>query len=112
MPYTERAFSFGFICQNSQKHCVAIKENQSCLPLYLPEQLSIELISCLGELQAAKGAGMRCMITYTSSTEDQNFDGAERILSALDKANPPLQIEDLMKAAESLSDDRVKIETA
>ena len=55
---------------------------------------------------------MRCMITYTSSTEDQNFDGAERILSALDKADPPLQIEDLLKAAESMSDDRVKIETA
>lgn len=52
---------------------------------------------------------MRCMITYTSSTEDQNFDGAERILSALDKADPPIRIEDLVKAAEDLSDDRVKV---
>ena len=59
-------------------------------------------------MQAAKGAGMRCMITYTSSTEDQNFEGAERIVSALDKADPPIRIEDLMKAAEDLADDRVK----
>ncbi len=32
-------------------------------------------------LQAAVGAGMRCIITYTSGTEDQEFPGAERILS-------------------------------
>ncbi len=34
-------------------------------------------------LQAALGAGMRCIITYTSSTRDQDFDGAERILEGL-----------------------------
>ncbi len=32
-------------------------------------------------LQAAVGAGMRCIITYTSGTADQEFPGAERILS-------------------------------
>ncbi|EIE19257.1 HAD-like protein [Coccomyxa subellipsoidea C-169] len=38
-------------------------------------------------LKAALGAGMRCIITYTSSTRDQDFDGAERILEGLaDKA--------------------------
>lgn len=58
-------------------------------------------------MQAAKGAGMRCMITYTSSTEDQDFDGAERILSQLDKADPPIKIEDLVRAVE-LKDDRIK----
>ena len=29
--------------------------------------------------QAALGAGMRCIITYTSSTKPESFDGAERI---------------------------------
>lgn len=35
----------------------------------------------LCDAQAALGAGMRCIITYTSSTSDQDFKGAERILS-------------------------------
>jgi hypothetical protein len=34
-------------------------------------------------LQAALGAGMRCIITYTNSTKDQDFTGAERILEGL-----------------------------
>ena len=41
---------------------------------------------------------MRCIITYTSSTEDQDFEGAERILSALDKADPQISIRDLRTA--------------
>ncbi|CAL8465903.1 g5439 [Coccomyxa elongata] len=39
-------------------------------------------------LKAALGAGMRCIITYTSSTKDQDFEGAERIMEGLsDDAN-------------------------
>ena len=38
------------------------------------------LVNCL---QAALGAGMRCIITYTSSTKDQDFKGAERIMEGL-----------------------------
>lgn len=34
-------------------------------------------------MQAALGAGMRCIITYTSSTKDQDFEGAERIMEGL-----------------------------
>ena len=34
-------------------------------------------------MQAALGAGMRCIITYTTSTSDQDFKGAERVLSGL-----------------------------
>lgn len=42
------------------------------------------------EPQAALGAGMRCVITYTSSTKDQNFKGAERILEGLTGAHATL----------------------
>lgn len=34
-------------------------------------------------VQAAQAAGMRCVITYTSSTKDQDFSGAHRILEGL-----------------------------
>lgn len=34
-------------------------------------------------LQAAVGAGMRCLITYTGSTEGQEFPGAETVLANL-----------------------------
>ena len=56
-------------------------------------------------IQAATGAGMRCMITYTSSTESEDFEGAERVVSALDKADPPISIEDI-KYAKAAQDDR------
>ena len=36
--------------------------------------------------QAALGAGMRCVITYTASTRGQAFPGAERILEGLSGA--------------------------
>ena len=56
-------------------------------------------------MQAAKGAGMRCIITYTSSTDDQDFEGAERILSGLDEANPRISIGDL-RTAKNWKDNR------
>ncbi|GBG68769.1 hypothetical protein CBR_g3309 [Chara braunii] len=34
-------------------------------------------------LQAAMSAGMRCIITHTSSTKDQNFDGASAVFEDL-----------------------------
>lgn len=36
-----------------------------------------------GLSQAALGAGMRCIVTYTTSTADEEFKGAERVLSGL-----------------------------
>ena len=33
--------------------------------------------------QAALGAGMRCVITYTSSTASEAFEGAERVFEDL-----------------------------
>ena len=34
-------------------------------------------------MQAAAGAGMRCIITYTPSTRDQEFPGAEVVVDNL-----------------------------
>lgn len=47
-----------------------------------PAQCLVVEDSAIG-LQAALGAGMRCVITYTDSTKDQDFPGAERILQGL-----------------------------
>ena len=47
------------------------------------ERLGIDPSSCVVVedstigLRAAKGAGMRCLITYTSSTEKEDFEGAD-----------------------------------
>jgi len=56
-------------------------------------------------MQAATGAGMRCMITYTSSTEDQDFHGAERVVFTVAEADPPITIKGL-QYANAASDDR------
>lgn len=48
-----------------------------------PEQCLVIEDSTIG-LQAAKGAGMRCMVTFTDSTRDQEFPGAEKIMQDLD----------------------------
>lgn len=56
-------------------------------------------------LKAATGAGMRCMITYTSSTEDQDFHGAERVVFTIAEADPPITIKGL-QYANAASDDR------
>ncbi len=36
--------------------------------------------------QAALGAGMRCIVTYTSSTSEEEFEGAERVFGDLPEA--------------------------
>ena len=53
-------------------------------------------------LQAALGAGMRCVVTYTDSTADQDFHGAEHIMAEF-KADTKLA--DLLKG-DTRSDDR------
>ena len=52
--------------------------------------------------QAALGAGMRCVVTYTDSTSDQEFHGAEHIMAEF-KADTKLA--DLLKG-DSRTDDR------
>ena len=56
-------------------------------------------------MQAATGAGMRCMVTYTSSTEDQDFNGAERVVFTIAEADPPITIKGL-QYANAATDDR------
>lgn len=51
---------------------------------------------------------MRCMITYTSSTLDQPFPGAERIVKELGDDPAEILIEDLMKGG-IIQDDRVEL---
>jgi hypothetical protein len=47
------------------------------------------------------------MITYTSSTEDQDFHGAERVVFTIAEADPPITIKGL-QYANAASDDRSK----
>lgn len=48
------------------------------------------------DLQAAKGAGMRCIITYTHSTKSQHFPGAERIVASLGDDPAEITVADLI----------------
>eukprot|EP00898_Chlorokybus_atmophyticus_P004484 jgi/Chlat1/5036/Chrsp329S04917 len=48
-------------------------------------------------LQAAKGAGMRCVITYTSSTRNQDFSPADLVLPEIGNT----RLSELMKLADS-----------
>lgn len=62
-------------------------------------------------LGAALAAGMRCIITYTSSTAGEAFPGAERVVAGLnapDGVSPEITAEEL-KAARVVQDDRVTI---
>lgn len=54
-------------------------------------------------LQAALGAGMRCIITYTPSTKQQAFDGADIILHEL---GGNVSLRDLMERPATVGDDR------
>ncbi|KAF8062961.1 haloacid dehalogenase-like hydrolase domain-containing protein [Scenedesmus sp. PABB004] len=56
-------------------------------------------------LRAALGAGMRCVITYTPSTREEEFPGAERIVA--DVASAGVTIPELM-ARRIVQDDRVE----
>jgi hypothetical protein len=60
---------------------------------------------CMGA-QAALGAGMRCIITYTSSTKDQDFEGAERIMESLVADDATLAV---LSRGGSVVDDRVAV---
>lgn len=53
-------------------------------------------------MQAANKAGMRCIVTYTHSTADQDFPGAERIMSHI---KDDVHMKDLLEGRER-SDDR------
>lgn len=52
-----------------------------------PSQCLVIEDSMIG-LQAATGAGMRCIVTYTGSTKQQDFAAAEQIMHTLD--GPPV----------------------
>eukprot|EP00199_Chlamydomonas_sp_CCMP681_P006944 CAMPEP_0119103076 /NCGR_PEP_ID=MMETSP1180-20130426/1620_1 /TAXON_ID=3052 ORGANISM="Chlamydomonas cf sp, Strain CCMP681" /NCGR_SAMPLE_ID=MMETSP1180 /ASSEMBLY_ACC=CAM_ASM_000741 /LENGTH=264 /DNA_ID=CAMNT_0007087505 /DNA_START=156 /DNA_END=950 /DNA_ORIENTATION=+ len=59
-------------------------------------------------LAAARGAGMRCVITYTNSTKTQAFGGAERIVTCLGfPAN--VTVAELMEGR-TVQDDRVNLD--
>eukprot|EP00803_Ostreobium_quekettii_P006591 evm.model.scf_259.2 EVM.evm.TU.scf_259.2 scf_259:8413-8988(-) len=58
--------------------------NVACARLGIPpEELMVIEDSAIG-LQAALGAGMRCIVTTTSSTRGQDFGGAELVVPNLD----------------------------
>ena len=46
-------------------------------------------------LQAAKGAGMRCIITTTASTERQDFTGADLVVPSLGDDPPVVEFASL-----------------
>lgn len=51
---------------------------------------------------------MRCMVTYTDSTRDQVFDGAERVLHALVGADGRLRFDALRIPPAQPVDDRMQ----
>mmetsp|Transcript_15918 Transcript_15918/g.39246 ORF Transcript_15918/g.39246 Transcript_15918/m.39246 type:complete len:370 (-) Transcript_15918:306-1415(-) len=55
----------------------------------LPAERCVVIEDSIVGLKAAKGAGMNCIITYTSSTQDQDFkeSGADAVLEDLGKVN-------------------------
>ena len=60
------------------------------------------LLSCESPVpQAALGAGMPCLITYTRSTKSEDFEGATRIVESLAK----VKLADLQKN-DGVKDDR------
>ncbi|KAK9812782.1 hypothetical protein WJX72_003643 [[Myrmecia] bisecta] len=72
-----------------------------------PDECVVVEDSLIG-LQAALGAGMRCVITYTTSTRSQEFPGAERIVASLgEDAATGVAIKQLMKRPAETQDDRV-----
>jgi beta-phosphoglucomutase-like phosphatase (HAD superfamily) len=44
-------------------------------------------------LSAAKAAGMRCMVTKSSYTQEENFAAADRVVDSLD--NPTVTLADM-----------------
>ncbi|EFJ44392.1 hypothetical protein VOLCADRAFT_109931 [Volvox carteri f. nagariensis] len=62
-------------------------------------------------LQAATGAGMRCIITYTPSTKSQAFPGAERIVCELGGYPAMVTVKELMERR-IVQDDRVNFDVS
>ncbi|GFR50251.1 hypothetical protein Agub_g12437 [Astrephomene gubernaculifera] len=60
-------------------------------------------------LQAALGAGMRCIITYTPSTKSQAFPGAERIVCELGGYPAMITVKELQERR-IVQDDRVNFD--
>lgn len=65
-----------------------------------PDQCLVVEDSAIG-LEAAVRAGMRCVITYTSSSKNQSFVGAECVVPNLDEPQPT-HIEQFMNAVSPL----------
>jgi len=61
-----------------RRHCGANQDPKNCM---------VVEDSMIG-LNAALGAGMQCIVTYTSSTKGEDFKGAKMVVSALG-ADPP-----------------------
>ena len=55
-------------------------------------------------LQAAQGAGMRCVITYTRSSQTQSFSGAELIVESLDQTQHRVTVDGLMHRKDHVDD--------
>lgn len=47
---------------------------------------------------------MRCVITYTRSSQAQSFSGAELIVESLDQAHHPITIDGLMHRKDHIDD--------
>ena len=68
----------------------------------------------LRRVQAATGAGMRCLITWTLNTKSAKFEGAERIVETVDGTpgvSGPISLRDLMEAPAQPLDDRLLMST-
>lgn len=75
-------------------------ESQSTTRLGVPASRSIVVEDSLIGLQAALGADMPCIITYTPSTKSQPFEGAKAIFPELgDAPNVQVTARDLMAMA-------------
>lgn len=55
----------------------------------MPPERCVVVEDSLVGLRAAKGAGMKCIITYTESTKDCDFyaEGADAVVEDLSKVN-------------------------
>ena len=73
-----------------------------------PDKCIVVEDSTIG-LNAALGAGMDCIITYTGSTATEAFEGAKMVVSDLGESPAKVTLDDLIacKAAEKMKDDRV-----
>ena len=88
---------------------VAEKKPDPTIYRVAAQRLAVDPAACLViedstiGLAAARGAGMRCLITYTGSTRAQDFGGAETVVASLEG----VRFADLAGGALAGSDDRV-----